>query len=196
MRRDLSNRLIYRLQQASNAGKKKQITANVGLVQASVMLILREERDTQLLFIKRSENANDPFSGHMAFPGGKMKEGDVDKLETAYRETLEEVGIDLKKNGRVMGELDDIRPNNPRARHLIVTPFICKLINSSELRPNGEVSEAIWIKLSNFSCGKNTEVKEKDNLITERVYKYKDYVIWGMTAKILYNLLTLTELDN
>lgn len=196
MSRDLSNRLIYRLQQALEAGQKKRITANVGLVQASVMLILREEKDTQLLFIKRSENANDPFSGHMAFPGGKMKEGDGNKLETAYRETLEEVGIDLKNNGRVMGELDDIKPNNPKARHLIVTPFICKLINSLELRPNGEVSETIWIKLSNFSDGKKTEVKEKDNLITERVYKYKDYVIWGMTAKILYNLLTLAGLDN
>ena len=71
---------------------------------SAVALVLRE-RDDQLevLMIKRAERDGDPWSGHMAFPGGRMDADDLTGIRTAYRETLEELNIDVEKAGHCIG---------------------------------------------------------------------------------------------
>ncbi len=173
-----------------------KIKRDGNFIHAAVMIILKEikEGDYSMLFIKRPQNAEDVFSGHMAFPGGKMKDEDKNKLETAIRETLEETGIDIVKMGKILGELDDFNPNNPKASHYVVTPFLSLLMEDTEIKPNEEVDEAIWIPLSHLKDEKTLEIRiiEKHRIrVKDYVFHYKDYVIWGMTGRILYKFLSL-----
>jgi len=86
------------------------IEAN-GRRQAAVALLLRERdsRGLEILVIRRAENEHDPWSGHMALPGGGYEPGDHSVYDTARRETLEEIGIDLDE-GLFLGRLDDVGP--------------------------------------------------------------------------------------
>jgi len=193
----VSPQAIEELERVFKKRRTRKIKREGTFVPAAVMMILKEngEDDFSMLFIKRPENSADAFSGHMAFPGGKMKEEDENKLETAIRETFEETGIDLKKNGRVLGELDDFNPINPRANHYVVTPYVSLLTKDTQIIPNNkEVDEVIWIPLSHFKDDRNLEIRivERPNIrVKDFVFRYQDYVIWGLTGRILYRFLSL-----
>ena len=92
------------------AGTDAVPTGKAGVTHAAVLLLLRapvEERDgmAEILFIKRAERTGDPWSGHLAFPGGRADREDATLLGIAVREAAEEVGIDIRDGGRVIGRL-------------------------------------------------------------------------------------------
>jgi 8-oxo-dGTP pyrophosphatase MutT (NUDIX family) len=166
------------------------------LVRAAVMVILKEgSSGYSILFIKRTENEGDVFSGHMAFPGGKMGIADKGTLDTAMRETAEETGIDINKSGTIIGELDDFYPNNPKANHYVVTPYLSFLEEEVELTLDAaEVADAVWIPIHHLNDPRNQEVRileRKDRVSEDFVFYYSDYVIWGMTGRILHQFLLL-----
>lgn len=164
------------------------------MVRAAVMVLLKDEGSGySILFIKRTENEGDVFSGHMAFPGGKTRAGDKGTLVTAIRETAEETGIDINRSGTVIGELDDFYPNNPKANHYVVTPYISLLEEEVELTlDSAEVADAVWIPIGHLNNPRNQEVRivETTGRVSEDfVFHYSDYVIWGMTGRILHQFL-------
>ena len=166
-------------------------------VHAAVMMILKEERnDFSMLFIKRPDSERDAFSGHVAFPGGKMKESDPGKLGTAVRETHEEIGVDIAQSGRVIGELDDVNPNNPRANTYIVTPYLSVLNEEVTLRPSAhEVEAVLWVPVSHLKDERNFKLRLRDTgrgVTEDYAYSFEQYIIWGMTGRILRQFLTLT----
>lgn len=191
----MPHHVIEELERIIKGRKSIKISRDGDFIHASVMVILREERDRySMLFIKRREYLSDLFSGHMAFPGGKMQKGDWNKLETAIRETLEETGIDLRKDGRILGELDDVSPVNPRARHYIVTPYVALVGEDIRIKPNEEVAEFVWIPISNFMDEKTLEIRVIERYgmrLEDFAFHYQKYVIWGMTARILRQFLYL-----
>ncbi len=186
---------IEELERIIKGRKSVKITRDYDLISASVMVMLREASDGySMLFIKRREYISDLFSGHMAFPGGKMQKGDRTKLETAIRETLEETGIDLKKNGRILGELDDVSPVNPKANHYIVSPYLALVEEHTRVKPNEEIAEFVWIPFLDLRDEKTLEIRviEKYGMkLEEFTFHYQNYVIWGMTARILHQFLSL-----
>lgn len=175
-----------------------KITGEGGFVHAAVMMILGESPEgLSMLFIKRPESDIDAFSGHMAFPGGKMKEGDESKLDTAIRETFEELGIDLYTSGRVIGELDDINPNNPRANNYIVTPYLSALREEVPVTPNlCEVEAAVWVPMKHLKDERNFAVRLRERngvFVEDYVYSFDKYIIWGMTGRIVQRFLSLSS---
>ena len=87
-----------------------------------------------------------------------MEPGDKSKLETAVRETYEEVGIDISLSARVLGTLDDVNPNNPRARRYVVTPYLSVLNEEVSIYPDtNEVERAIWVPMSHLADDKNAQ---------------------------------------
>jgi len=193
----LFNQRIEDIEKLIRGRVGKKITREGRFIPAAVMMILKEigNAEYSILFIKRPQNAEDVFAGHMAFPGGKKKGEDQTILDTAIRETLEETGIDISKDGRILGELDDFNPINPKANHYVVTPFVSLLMKDTEIKPNEEVDEAVWIPLNHLKDEKSLEIRilERSSMrVKDYVFYYRDYVIWGMTGRILRDFLSLT----
>lgn len=96
--------------------------------------------DVQLLFIERMRAAGDPWSGHIAFPGGRIEPGDGSLRETAERETREEIDLHLSDE-HYLGRLDDLKGTSLPVQ---VAAFVYAIDNRSDLAPNGEVHRAFW----------------------------------------------------
>lgn len=167
-----------------------------GVRRAAVALILRlgEDRALELLFIKRAEYEGDPWSGQIAFPGGRMEPGDATLAETAIRETREETGIDLAREGMLIGTLDDLRPLRVSLPAIMVRPHVALLDRSEPLVLSNEVALSFWLP---FAALARAESWQEDTVfargiqINTLVFKHEGHVVWGMTERILTQLLAL-----
>jgi ADP-ribose pyrophosphatase YjhB (NUDIX family) len=110
------------------------------------MILHQGADDLEILFIQRAAHDLDPWSGHIAFPGGKLEVGE-EEYQASCRETREEVGIDLEQ-GRYLGRLSDIIGAN-----LPVRVSCCLFaVDRIRCRPvlNEEVRDLFWIPLSDL----------------------------------------------
>ena len=112
-----------------------------GLNSAVAVILRQTPTGPQILFIERSTNENDPWSGQIAFPGGKSERGDGSLRQTAERETWEELGVDLTA-ARFLGRLDDVAP---AGLSVTVSCFVYAVGQGQELHLNkSEVASAFW----------------------------------------------------
>src|SRR6267154_4326011 len=165
-----------------------------GVRKAAVALIFRLGKDDvlELLFIKRAEYAGDPWSGQIAFPGGRMEGGDASLAETAIRETREETGIDLTREGMVIGVWDDLRPRTVRLPAIVVRPYLVLVDRDDPLRLSQEVALAFWLPfaaLARRESWHEETVSARGVQINARVFRHQEHIIWGMTERILAQLL-------
>ncbi len=169
-----------------------------GARRAAVALIFRasESGSPELLFIKRAEYPGDPWSGQVAFPGGREEAGDADLAYTAIRETREETGLDLEHNAKIIGALNDLRPQTVRLPAIIVRPYVVLLERSSRLLLSDEVALAFWVPLDALrrsESWRETAVQARGVQMNRRAFHHEGQVIWGMTERILGELLALIE---
>ena len=124
--------------------------------QAAVAVVLREGGDgAEMLFIKRAEKPGDPWSGHMAFPGGHRDPGDATLRDAAVRETAEEIGLDISA-AKVLGELPRQTPMSIR-RRMSVAPFVFEIAGDPAFTLNHEVAATVWTPLGPMHRGDNVE---------------------------------------
>ena len=168
-----------------------------GVRRAAVALIFRLAADgLELLLIKRAEYPGDPWSGQVAFPGGREEAGDSSLVETAVRETREETGIDIDCDGMVLGVLDDLRPRTVRLPAIVVRPFVAILDRDQHLELSSEVALAFWVPfgaLAQSDSWREDTVFARGIQLNARVFRHQDHVVWGMTERILSQLLSLVE---
>jgi 8-oxo-dGTP pyrophosphatase MutT (NUDIX family) len=165
---------------------------------AAVALIFRagEGGAPELLFIKRAEYPADPWSGQVAFPGGREEAGDASLSDTASRETREETGIDLRNDGTVIGILDDLRPQTAALPAIIVRPYVVLLKREDSLLLSDEVALAFWVPLAALrqaDSWRDTSVYARGIQLSARAFHHEGHVIWGMTERILAQLLALLD---
>jgi 8-oxo-dGTP pyrophosphatase MutT (NUDIX family) len=153
---------------------------------AAVACMLRERSGgLELFVIKRAEKKEDPWSGHMALPGGGREPGDKDAYDTARRETLEEVGIDLDR-GRFLGRLDDVGPRSA-GRDLVVSTVVVAIDAEPRWLQEQEVAEAFWVPVGRL-VESDVEIADFPGM-SWPAFTYNDhYVIWGLTHRILTQL--------
>ena len=156
---------------------------------AAVAAVLRRGRlDTELLLIRRAERDGDPWSGHMALPGGHRHADDKDLLATAIRETREEVGIDLGEH-MLLGALDEHAATaRGRFMGMVIAPFVFGLRRDVELSPNHEVAELLWAPLGRMARGETDVVKELSRdgeLMRFAGFGVGEHVVWGLTHRVL-----------
>ena len=169
-----------------------------GVRRAAVALIFLagEGGAPELLFIKRADYPADPWSGQVAFPGGREEAGDANLAHTAMRETREETGIDLGRDGTVIGTLDDLRPQSTRLPAIIVRPYVVLLNRVESLVLSDEVALAFWIPLGvlrQTASWRDTTVLARGIQMNQRAFHHEGHVIWGMTERILAQLLALLD---
>jgi 8-oxo-dGTP pyrophosphatase MutT (NUDIX family) len=177
--------LLERLTAVLTEFEPSLIEAN-GRRQAAVALLLRERdsRGLEILVIRRAENEHDPWTGHMALPGGGYEPGDHSVYDTARRETLEEIGIDLDE-GQFLGRLDDLGPRRMPGQLVVSTVVVAIDADPGPLDPR-EVVEAFWIPVDSLV---DETVEVPDFPGSWPAFTYKDhYVIWGLTHRILTQL--------
>jgi 8-oxo-dGTP pyrophosphatase MutT (NUDIX family) len=148
----------------------------------------------ELLLIKRAEYASDPWSGHVALPGGRLEENDASLEATAIRETWEETAIDLETNGLLIGALDELQPRSAALPPIIIAPFVFAAESDAPMELSHEVAEAFWVPVSVFQDP--TALREIDLELSGgrrrvRSFGYRSHEIWGITERILSQLLGL-----
>lgn len=161
---------------------------------AAVSAVLRESGSrVDLLFIRRAEKRGDPWSGHMAWPGGHIDAGDPSPLAAAIREAREELGLDVERDGELLGALPVVRTHlrkGPGPRH--VAPFVFALRGDPPLEPNHEVQEAMWVPLDFLRERRNRGRFVWMGRGVPAVlpcYRWQGRVIWGLTLRMIDDLL-------
>lgn len=166
---------------------------------AAIALVLRPGAlgHPELLMIKRAEAESDPWSGHVACPGGRMEPGDQDLEQTAIRESWEETGVDLARDGRVLGALDDISPRTPVLPPLIIRPFIAVVKPDVEIVQSSEVAEAFWVPLAALreraAWGKAFVPVRGLGEREVAVFRHGEYTVWGLTERVLSQFLAYLD---
>ena len=190
--RDILDRLERALAPAESV--PAAVTADVR--DASVAVIFRVALDDalELLMIERASYAGDPWSGHIAFPGGRRELHDATLLDTALRETREETGIDLNADGRVLGALERVNPTSISLPPISIAPFVALLEREVRLTLSDEVAGAFWVPLSVFQLAEAS--REVEVVLSSgarrivRAFLHDRYTIWGLTERILRDLLS------
>ena len=168
---------------------------------AAVAMVLQvREGELHILMIKRAERDGDPWSGHMAFPGGRMEASDASGFEAARRETREEIGLELSDDDPCIGRLSELNARPSRGSlGMIVTPFVFRMDREVEFTPNYEVAEVVWVPLEFLLDLDNRQQMTwsfKGVDIPMPCYFYGKRRIWGMSLMMLDELLDLVEGSN
>jgi len=156
--------------------------------QGAVMLLLyKKSRDLNILLIKRQDNLS-YHPGQISFPGGTHEEKET-FLETALRETHEEIGIE-PDTLEILGNLNPvyIPPSD-----FVVYPFVSWHNNQPVCIPcQDEVAEIIEVSIDEFfkKNSKSSEIRTINNSeITAPYFRINEHKVWGATAMILSELL-------
>ena len=158
--------------------------------QASVLIpLLESEGELFVLLTQRSEKLRS-HAGQVSFPGGKQDTKDENSLETALRETFEEIGLN-KKNIEIIGTLDQILS----LHYYLVTPFVGLIPENFVSIPNADEIESVFkVPLTFFMNGDNHWTEEfKTPIATVLVhhFNFQNFDIWGLTAKLILRLLEI-----
>lgn len=162
---------------------------------AAVAMILAPDPDgPRVLLIRRAEHPHDPWSGHMAFPGGRAEESDAGLADTAKRETSEEVGIDLVSHGELITPMSEVPAySGGRPVDMVVSPFLFFLDQVRDATPDpSEVAEAVWLPLDAFrgDAHRGTTPIDTPNFKAEMPAFIVDAnVVWGLTYRMIENFI-------
>ena len=171
-----------------------------GQREAAVALVLQPKvSGLRALFILRAKKEGDPWSGQMALPGGHRETIDTDLVETARRETHEEIGLDFNQAGRYLGSLAGIRANPRAGFDLVVTPQVFALEDKAvPLQPNEEVAEVLWGNLDEMISGRSltdASFPEFQREGTFPGYQVGAQVVWGLTFRMINDFFDLIRPD-
>ena len=174
------------------AHRTKKTVGEPSLTPASVLLLLYpKDGEYCILLNKRSEQV-EHHKGEISLPGGARDSEDLDSLETALRETEEEMGIQ-RGDVTVLGQLDEVVT---RSRFLVQV-FAGTIEYPYKFKPSAiEIAEVLEVPISALRDPANVRVEthlENGTSVTSYAYAYNQHLIYGATAKILQQLLELLE---
>lgn len=169
--------------------------ADPDFLQAAVTLVIRARPELELLLIKRARSERDPWSGHMALPGGRRDPDDLTIHDTAVRETREEVGLDLNGGGLHLGQLDVVAPSSVRLPKLTIAPFVYGVHGDAEAWvASREVDQVHWVTLDELRAPEthsSVDIALPGGNRAFPCYRVVGEVVWGLTYRILSQFLDL-----
>lgn len=161
---------------------------------AAVAVVIRVTPDPHLLLIRRSRSDNDPWSGHMALPGGRLEEQDRDLLATAVRETWEETGVRLEREVEFLGTLPRVAPLTRRLPAIAVLPHVFLAHRELDARvASHEVAAVHWVPLPHLGDPgfRDDYVYQVPQGGTRRFpcFRLDGQIVWGLTYRVLTDFL-------
>ncbi|MDQ3223079.1 MAG: CoA pyrophosphatase [Gemmatimonadota bacterium] len=160
------------------------------LIWAAVAVVITPDPDS-ILLIRRADRMGDPWSGHMALPGGRREPADLELLATAIREAHEEVGLELERQ-HLLGSLEDVVPRTPVLPPVAVRPFVFLSPSRPPLVLNFEVASARWVALDELlrpEARRSVRLEVAGQSREVQAFQLENAIIWGMTERILTDLL-------
>ena len=156
----------------------------------AVSMILRGRAAPEVLLIERAEREGDPWSGQIAFPGGRRTRTDRTPLDTARREAKEEVGIGLSRGARLLGWLPTRYPAN--RVDWVVVPFVFHASRPPTPRPGDEAARAFWAPLDGLPATLHKALIELPEAELETpAFDAGGKPLWGFTFRVLCDLFDL-----
>jgi 8-oxo-dGTP pyrophosphatase MutT (NUDIX family) len=162
---------------------------------AVVAAILRDSpAGVEVLLIRRAEHELDPWSGHMALPGGHGDPSDDSLVATAVREVSEEVGLGLLEHAELLGRLPE-RVAFPA--NFTIFPLVFALEAGHEPVANpAEVQEAVWARVEHLfspAARSSHDVERQGQRHRLPAFDVEGRIVWGLTYRILEELLGLLQ---
>ena len=176
------------------AGRTPRLLAAEQRRRAAVALILNQgPAGLGLLFVERAEREGDPWSGHIAFPGGNIDPSDRCARSAAERETREEIGLDLGSE-EYLGRLDDLAGT---ILPVLVSGFVYSMENPGPFELNREIEEAFWVPIGHLTDPERHVHYRFHQGGTSLLHPAVDLlgpgrpVLWGITYRFAAQLLRL-----
>lgn len=149
---------------------------------AVAVCLIRVENDWQTLLVKRAASLP-RHAGEFSFPGGMPEAGDGGLLQTAQRETREELALDLAAGASFGGYLAPVVTTTG----YVVLPCVFFLSNRPSLTPDpGESERVLWVPLATAAAAEEIKVLRGRNWPQ---YRLGEDLIWGASGRILQQLL-------
>ena len=177
-----------RLEQLLSQREHRRIVDTSRVLSAVLVPLYYKQGQYYVLLIQRTEKVKN-HKGQIAFPGGAFEERDETLLDTALRESTEEIGL-KPEDVEVLGEMDD---EISITSYYIISPFVALIPWPYQFKVDGEETEAIievpiQALLDKGSVRQGTDIVE-GKPVTSYFYHYQEKVIWGATARILNQFL-------
>ena len=147
---------------------------------AAVLVIIYGK--TPLIIMTEKPKSMKFHAGEISFPGGKLDTNDSNLLDTALRETSEEIGLNVSKN-EIIGQLNPVKT---LTTGFLILPFVCMLEQIPPLVTNSEVEKILHIPLSPFLQTVAKDCDPSHNLMNEMyTFEFQKQIVWGASARIL-----------
>lgn len=184
----LSERLM-RLKENLSSNPRSTSNEHVDAVVA-ILLYQDSAEELSTLLIHRVESSNDPWSGQIGLPGGRVEKFDLSTREALEREVREEVGLELGIEGEQLGLLSVGHPGT--RTEMRVQPLVYGLHRRPKVTTGPEVQHAFWVSLSQLPLLQGTsEVEIRGTRMLVEAFLVKGRVVWGFTYRVLNELMAV-----
>ena len=182
--------VMEKLRQSLSRREKQYITDSSRVPSAVLLPIYCKQGEYHILFTKRTEKVKN-HKGQISFPGGAYEEQDGTLVNTALRESTEEIGLKAE-DVEILGELDDTATTTSS---YTISPFVAAIPWPYRFkRDKHEAEEIIEVPISALLDKDNVHLETEfiDNeVVASFFYNYQGRVIWGATARILNQFLDI-----
>ena len=174
------------------AGRDARTIQDPSLTPAAVLLLVYPKEGKYCILLNKRTQTVEHHKGEISFPGGARDPEDGDYLDTALRETQEEMGI-RPKDVTLLGRLDDVATRSLYG----VRVFVGTIPYPYPFQPNSrEIAEVLEVPVAHLRDADNLRYEarwEKGKPSREYAYMYGEHRIFGATAKIVRQFLELTK---
>ena len=168
----------------------KTALTDPSLTPAGVMVLLYPKNGEYCVILNKRSHWVEHHKGEISFPGGRRDEGDATLLDTALRETHEEMGV-RPEDVDLLGEIDDFTTNS----RFLITPYVGAIPYPYDFMPSKrEVAEVLEVPISTLTDPDN--IRDEVRIVDDRSvhsasYVYQGHLVFGATARVIKRFLEL-----